>query len=86
MSAHEFTLYDMLSRNAVMYGDRPAVIHVQGSMTFRDFLARVEIIISTFVVFSDSWSLKAAVHNFHRNCSIRRKMTLSRPIQKRLQS
>ncbi len=42
MSAHEFTLYDMLSRNAVMYGDRPAVIHVQGSITFRDFLARVD--------------------------------------------
>ena len=46
MSAHEFTLYDMLSRNAVMYGDRPAVIHVQGSITFRDFLARVDALAS----------------------------------------
>src|SRR5215831_14496438 len=42
MSAHAFTLYDMLSRNAVIYGDRPAVIHAQGRLTFRDFLARVD--------------------------------------------
>src|SRR5262245_39387615 len=46
MSAHEFTLYDMLSRNAVMYGDRPAVIHAQGSITFRDFLTRVDALAS----------------------------------------
>ena len=42
MSAHAFTLYDMLSRNALIYGDRPAVIHAQGRLTFRDFLARVD--------------------------------------------
>src|SRR5215475_5335591 len=41
MSAHAFTLYDMLSRNALIYSDRPAVIHAQGCLTFRDFLARV---------------------------------------------
>ena len=46
MSVHEFTLYDMLSRNAVIYGDRPAVIHAQGSLTFRDFLARVDALAS----------------------------------------
>src|SRR5918911_1877458 len=42
MQAHEFTLYDMLSRNALIYGDRPAVIHAQGRLTFRNFLARVD--------------------------------------------
>jgi len=42
MQVHEFTLYDMLSRNALIYGDRPAVIHAQGRLTFRDFLARVD--------------------------------------------
>ena len=42
MQAHEFTLYDMLSRNALIYGDRPAVIHAQGRLTFRDFLSRVD--------------------------------------------
>ena len=42
MQVHEFTLYDMLLRNTVVYGDRPAVIHAQGSLTFRDFLGRVD--------------------------------------------
>src|SRR5437016_32443 len=42
VEAHAFTLYDMLSRNALLYGDRPAVIHAQGRLTFRDFLARVD--------------------------------------------
>jgi len=42
MSAHEFTLYDMLWRNACIYGERPAVIHAQGSLTFRDLLGRVD--------------------------------------------
>src|ERR1043166_5220537 len=42
MQAHAFTLYDMLVRNALIYGDRPAVIHAQGRLTFRDFLARVD--------------------------------------------
>lgn len=42
MAVHDFTLYDMLWRNAAVYGDRPAVIHAQGSLSFRDFLGRVE--------------------------------------------
>src|SRR6266481_1911134 len=42
MLAHEFTLYDMLVRNASIYGERPAVIHAQGHLTFRDFLGRVD--------------------------------------------
>ena len=42
MQVHEFTLYDMLVRNAFIYGDRPAVIHAQGSLTFRDFIGRVD--------------------------------------------
>jgi acyl-CoA synthetase (AMP-forming)/AMP-acid ligase II len=50
MSVHAFTLYDMLSRNAVIYGDRPAVIHAQGRLTFRDFLARVHALATGLVV------------------------------------
>src|SRR5262249_3420827 len=42
MRVHEFTLYDMLVRNAFIYGDRPAVIHTHGSLTFRDFIGRVD--------------------------------------------
>src|SRR5215471_4443549 len=42
MQVHEFTLYDMLVRNAFIYGDRPAVIHTQGRLTFRDFIGRVD--------------------------------------------
>lgn len=41
MSAHAFTLYDMLVRNALLYGDRPAVLHAEGCLTFRAFLERV---------------------------------------------
>jgi long-chain acyl-CoA synthetase len=32
----------MLVRNAFIYGDRPAVIHTHGSLTFRDFIGRVD--------------------------------------------
>jgi acyl-CoA synthetase (AMP-forming)/AMP-acid ligase II len=42
MSAQAFTLYDMLVRNASIYGDRPAVIHAQGRLTFRELLGRVD--------------------------------------------
>lgn len=42
MQVHELTLYDMLVRNAFIYGARPAVIHAQGSLTFRDFIGRVD--------------------------------------------
>ena len=42
MLVHEFTLYDMLVRNASLYGECPAVIHAQGSLTFGAFLERVD--------------------------------------------
>ncbi len=42
MSVHAFTLYDMLVRNARIYGERPAVIHSRGHLSFRDFLARID--------------------------------------------
>src|SRR5262245_37760578 len=42
MQVHEFTLYDMFVRNASNYGDRPAVIHPPGSLTFGDFIRRVD--------------------------------------------
>jgi acyl-CoA synthetase (AMP-forming)/AMP-acid ligase II len=50
MSAHAFTLYDMLSRNAVIYGDRPAVLYAQGHLTFRDFLTRVNALAAGLAV------------------------------------
>ena len=42
MSVHTFTLYDMLLRNAAQFGARPAVIHEQGQIDFREFLGRVD--------------------------------------------
>ena len=42
MSVHTFTLYDMLLRNAAQFGGRPAVIHEQGQVDFREFLGRVD--------------------------------------------
>ena len=53
MSAHAFTLYDMLLRNASIYGDRPAVIHAQGQLTFRDFLARVDALATGLAALPD---------------------------------
>ena len=47
MQVHELTLYDVLVRNAFIYGDRPAVIHPQGSLTFRDFVKRVLFFVSS---------------------------------------
>jgi long-chain acyl-CoA synthetase len=43
-----FTLYDMLLRNAAQSGGRPAVIHEQGEVNFREFLARVDALASGF--------------------------------------
>lgn len=42
MNVHNFTLYDMFRRNAAIYGQRPAILHDQGRLTFRAFLARVD--------------------------------------------
>jgi long-chain acyl-CoA synthetase len=42
MSVQEFTLYDMLLRNVATFADRPAVIHEQGSLSFREFLKQVD--------------------------------------------
>ncbi len=42
MSVHTFTLYDLLLRNAAQFGGRPAVIHEQGQVSFREFLGRVD--------------------------------------------
>ena len=42
MSVHTFTLYDMLLRNAAQFGGRPAVIHEQGQVGFREFVGRVD--------------------------------------------
>src|SRR2546428_8832061 len=42
MLGHGFTVSDMLVRNASIYGEPPAVIAAQGSLTFRAFLERVD--------------------------------------------
>ena len=42
MPVHTFTLYDMLLRNAAQFGGRPAVIHEQGQLDFREFLGRID--------------------------------------------
>lgn len=42
MQVHDFTLYDMLVRNAQMYGERPAVLSPQEHYTFRTFLSCVD--------------------------------------------
>jgi long-chain acyl-CoA synthetase len=48
VSVQTFTLYDMLLRNAAQSGGRPAVIHEQGEVNFREFLARVDALASGF--------------------------------------
>ena len=42
MNLQDFTLYDMFLRNAECFANRPAIIHDQGQMTFREFLERVD--------------------------------------------
>ncbi|GIX48261.1 MAG: fatty-acyl-CoA synthase [Candidatus Tectimicrobiota bacterium] len=42
MAVHDFTLYDMLQRNAEIHADRPAVVSEQGTLSFRQFLHRVD--------------------------------------------
>lgn len=42
MQVHDFTLYDMLVRNARIYGERAAVISPPVCYTFRTFLERVD--------------------------------------------
>ncbi|MEE8304491.1 MAG: AMP-binding protein, partial [Candidatus Tectomicrobia bacterium] len=42
MWVQNFTLYDMLIRNAEIYPDRPAIIDDDGAQTFKEFLLRVD--------------------------------------------
>jgi acyl-CoA synthetase (AMP-forming)/AMP-acid ligase II len=42
MTPHGFTLYDMITRGASVYADAPAVIHGEGTISFRQFHARVD--------------------------------------------
>jgi acyl-CoA synthetase (AMP-forming)/AMP-acid ligase II len=42
MSAHAFTVYDMIVRGAAVYGDAPAVIAGDRQVSFRDFLKKVD--------------------------------------------
>jgi acyl-CoA synthetase (AMP-forming)/AMP-acid ligase II len=42
MGIHGFTVYDVIERGASLYGDAPAVIHGERSLSFRDFKDRVD--------------------------------------------
>jgi long-chain acyl-CoA synthetase len=42
MSVQDFTVYDMLQRNALVFSTRPAVMHSAGTCTFRALLERVD--------------------------------------------
>ncbi|MBI2204110.1 MAG: AMP-binding protein [Candidatus Rokubacteria bacterium] len=42
MGPHAFTVYDMITRGALVYGDAPAVIHDDRVVSFREFRQRVD--------------------------------------------
>jgi acyl-CoA synthetase (AMP-forming)/AMP-acid ligase II len=42
MNLHAFTIYDMITRGAAVYGDAPAVIQGKRQLSFRDFQRRVD--------------------------------------------
>jgi fatty-acyl-CoA synthase len=42
MEAHGFTVYDMIVRGASVYGDAPAVIQGERTLSFREFRRRVD--------------------------------------------
>ena len=42
MSAHAFTVYDMIANGALAHGDAPAVIHGERVLSFREFRRRVD--------------------------------------------
>ena len=42
MAVHGFTLYDMIVRGASLYGDAPAVIQGERTLSFRDYHRRVD--------------------------------------------
>ncbi len=42
MSAHGFTVYDLIARGASVYGDAPAVIQDDRALSFREFRRRVD--------------------------------------------
>jgi long-chain acyl-CoA synthetase len=42
MAVHGFTLYDMIVRGASLYGDAPAVIQGERTLSFRDYYRRVD--------------------------------------------
>ena len=42
MSVHGFTVYDMITRGASVYGDAPAIIQGEQSLSFREFQRRVD--------------------------------------------
>ncbi len=42
MSAHGFTIYDMIARGALVHGDAPAVIAADREVSFREFRRRVD--------------------------------------------
>jgi long-chain acyl-CoA synthetase len=49
MSVQQFTLYDMLQRNAFAFANRPAVVSEHGVQSFAAFLARVDALATGLV-------------------------------------
>ena len=42
MPVHGFTLYDMIGRGALLYGDAPAILQGDRAWSFREFHHRVD--------------------------------------------
>ena len=42
MSVHAFTIYDMVTRGALAYGDAPAIILADRAVSFREFRGRID--------------------------------------------
>jgi len=42
MSVHDFTVYDMIARGASLYGEAPAIIHGEASVSFLELKRRVD--------------------------------------------
>ena len=63
MSVHAFTVYDMIARGASVYGDAPAVIQGDRSLSFRDFKRRVDTLaagLAALLIAGLIWSLVCA--------------------------
>jgi len=42
MAVQTFTVYDMITRGALVHGDAPAIVHGEREISFREFRRRVD--------------------------------------------